>query len=46
MTDGFVAHALVRAVPSLVPAQAVRGTTPGVHTSVNAARTSACVTGQ
>src|SRR5579871_3509354 len=38
-----VAHALVRAVPALMPAQASRATT-GVHTSVNAARTSACAT--
>ncbi len=42
MTD--VPHALMRAVPAIVPTQVGRAITNGVHTSVNAARTSACAT--
>ncbi len=34
----------MRAVSAIVPTQAGRATTPSVHTSVNAARTSACAT--
>ena len=40
-----VAYALVRAVSAIVPTQVGRAITQGVHTSVNAARTSACATG-
>ena len=41
---GAVANALVRAVSPLMATQMGGATTTGVHTSVNAARTSACAT--
>jgi hypothetical protein len=44
LRDPLVAHALLRAVFALLRTQGCRNNHQGVHTSVNAARMSACAT--